>query len=297
VPYQMVIESARLKGAGIGRYKGIKQIAFLHKFATQKLENYKKELLRKGYEIDDESPLFIAYNKQQKVVGLKAHSISDMFTDVSLAAFANLEKKRFSPHDFREFFESRLESANIHDNVIAPFLGHKVHGVDFHYSSHEIDELREKFCLALPYLLPQSVESLKIEQDKTRNQLLSKFANVTADNERLNNAFERQLKENWELKQSIEEAKKDSVDTKELVKKLLQKFVDLNVKVDLKTKIDTMQKAGESTEPLEKFLVKLDTEGSLSAKNDRKTMKKALDFVISAEEKQTTINRKQKEAS
>lgn len=29
IPYQIVIESARLKGSGVGRYRGLKQIAFL----------------------------------------------------------------------------------------------------------------------------------------------------------------------------------------------------------------------------------------------------------------------------
>jgi hypothetical protein len=41
------IESKRLKGAGIGKYKGLKQITFLHKFAFEKLEAYRKEALKR----------------------------------------------------------------------------------------------------------------------------------------------------------------------------------------------------------------------------------------------------------
>lgn len=66
IPYQIIIESARLKGSGIGRYRGLKQIAFLHGLAVEKLENYKKELTRKGYVVAQDSPLFIAYNKKEK---------------------------------------------------------------------------------------------------------------------------------------------------------------------------------------------------------------------------------------
>ena len=49
VPYKMVIEAARLKGRGKGRYAGLKQITFLHRFAAQRLEEYKLEAKSKGY--------------------------------------------------------------------------------------------------------------------------------------------------------------------------------------------------------------------------------------------------------
>lgn len=54
VPYSMIIEAERLKGAGKGKYKGLKQIGFLHSLAAQKLDAYKKELIRKGYMITDD---------------------------------------------------------------------------------------------------------------------------------------------------------------------------------------------------------------------------------------------------
>jgi len=67
VPYQMVIESSRLKGSGVGRFRGLKQVAFLHKLAAAKLENYKIELSRKKYVVKEDSPLFIAYRKSKKL--------------------------------------------------------------------------------------------------------------------------------------------------------------------------------------------------------------------------------------
>ena len=102
----MEIESARLKGCGKGRYKGIKQITFVHRFASEKLEQYRAEAKQKGYELKDDSPLFIAYyqkgkEKPQKPLTIKG--INELFNHVSLAAFGDLEKKRFSIHDLREF--------------------------------------------------------------------------------------------------------------------------------------------------------------------------------------------------
>jgi len=170
IPYQMVIESARLKGSGIGRYRGLRQIAFLHNLAVEKIENYRKELVRKGYLVKPESPLFLAYRKSKKIEGLKTQRIEAIFANASLAAFHDLEQKRFSPHDFRDFLQSKLESAGLNSNIISPFLAHKVKGTDFHYSSHDVDELREKLKTALPYLLPQTVEKVKAESDKKQSE-------------------------------------------------------------------------------------------------------------------------------
>ena len=48
IPYYLVIEGARMKGGGKGKYKGVKQISFLHAYAAEKLEKYKQELMSKG---------------------------------------------------------------------------------------------------------------------------------------------------------------------------------------------------------------------------------------------------------
>ena len=45
----MEIESKRLKGSGVGKYKGLKQITFVHKLAYDKLLAYKQEAQKKGY--------------------------------------------------------------------------------------------------------------------------------------------------------------------------------------------------------------------------------------------------------
>ena len=65
---------------------------------------------------------------------------------------------------------SQLENAGINANLISPILAHKVKGVDAHYSSHDISELLEKYKSALNYLLPLSVEKIKTEADKVKEE-------------------------------------------------------------------------------------------------------------------------------
>lgn len=170
VPFKMLIESERLKGAGKGKYKGLKQVGFLHSLAALKLESYKKELSRKGYYPTENDPIFIAYRKEKRIKGLSAFSIEGNFGKASLRAWHDLELKRFSPHDFRSFVQTALENAGINSNIIAPLLGHKAKGIDFHYSEHDVSDLLQKFKIALPFLLPQSVEKVKAEIEKTKKE-------------------------------------------------------------------------------------------------------------------------------
>ena len=70
----MLIEGARLKGASIGKYKGVKQIGFLHSLTSQKLESYKKELERKNYKIDKLTKSDRQYFTKNKLKPKKARS-------------------------------------------------------------------------------------------------------------------------------------------------------------------------------------------------------------------------------
>ena len=192
VPYSFVIESARLKGAGRNKYKGLKHIGFLHQLANQKFEAYKIELQHKGIKFDEKSPLFIAYRKEKRIVAFGSNGIEHQFDRASLKAWHDLEKKRFSPHDIRDFVQSALENAGINSSMIAPFLGHKVKGIDASYSQHNIDDLMQKFKQALPFLLPQTVEKVKSELEETQTEL--------NDTKKL---FEMQNKQIEELRESI----------------------------------------------------------------------------------------------
>jgi site-specific recombinase XerD len=170
LPYSLLIEGKRLKGSGTGKYRGVKQVAFLHRLASQKLEGYIKELERKEYKVTQDDPIFIAYRKEKKITALAAFSIEGNFRKASLRAWHDLEEKRFSPHDLRSFVQTALENAGINTNIIAPILGHKPKGVDFHYSEHELTDFLAKFKIALPYLLPQSVEKIKAETEQMKTE-------------------------------------------------------------------------------------------------------------------------------
>jgi len=98
IPYCMVIEGARLKGSGQGKYKGIRQVCFLHYLASKKLEAYKMELARKGYHITEDDPIFIPYRKEGKPTAFSPFSIEANFGEACLRAWHNLEKKEvFAP--------------------------------------------------------------------------------------------------------------------------------------------------------------------------------------------------------
>ncbi len=208
IPYQFVIESARLKGAGAGKYKGLKHVGFLHHIAVRRLEEYKKELNKKGYIVNDNSPLFVAYRQNNKeITKLATNSIMKIFDRASFKAWHNLEVKRFSAHDFRRFMQTALEE-KINQNIIAPLLSHKAKGIDSHYSAHTVESLLAKYKECLPYLLPQTVEKVKAELDTTKQEL-------TETEKKLNEATEAIRKINEYLAKSTKETQKRNSQNKE----------------------------------------------------------------------------------
>lgn len=179
VPYSLLIEAERLKGSGKGKYRGLKQVGFLHSLAAQKLESYKKELERKGYTVTENDPIFLAYRKEKKIVVWSTNGIENNFGKACLRVWHDLEKKRFSPQDFRSYVQTALENAGINSNIISPLLGHKPRGIDFHYSEHDVKDLLQKYKTALPYLLPQTTEAIKSELEATKIDQQKKISHIT----------------------------------------------------------------------------------------------------------------------
>ncbi len=203
VPYYLEIEAKRLKGSGIGKYKGLKQITFVNSFVWAKMQDYFAEAKRRGFNLTEDSPLFIGYKgrftkeerklsvKPKKVRAMTEGAINNTYDNASLAAWKDLEVKRFSPHDNRDVLQSALENV-VNDNMIAPMLAHKPkNAVDFHYSSHLWQELLPKYKLALPKLIPQTTAELKIEinQQKATNQ--KQQSEIEAIKEEMNARFEK----------------------------------------------------------------------------------------------------------
>jgi seryl-tRNA synthetase len=134
---------------------------------------------------------------------LSTNSIENNFGIASLRAWHDLEKKRFSPQDFRSFVQTALENAGINPNIIAPVLGHKAHGIDFHYSEHDITDLMQKFRTALPYLLPESIENLKAETQKEIAEEKKKVNNLEYDNNSLKKEVNKFTSEKETMKKEI----------------------------------------------------------------------------------------------
>ncbi len=172
VPYYMVIESERLKGAGRGKYRGIKQVCFLHSHAAKKLKIYDEELKRRDIEITPDSPIFVAFeSNQHNRKGDRLTQIQSIFWGASMVAWGGEEGKGFSAHDLRDVLQGALENANIHTNIASPMLAHKVKGVDKHYSNHEIEEFLLAFRKALPWLLPHTIEQTNARLIDEQNRI------------------------------------------------------------------------------------------------------------------------------
>lgn len=118
VPYWIYVKADRLKGHGKGRYKKAKHVGFLHYYAVQKLEEYKKELEKMGIKYDENSPIFMSYhsNPNGACKGSKMVNFNDAFTDASILAFGDDIKKHFSPHDFRDIISTVLENPKVKAN-------------------------------------------------------------------------------------------------------------------------------------------------------------------------------------
>ena len=167
VPYYIEVKADRMKGAGQGKYVGVKQIAFLHYLAVEKLEKYKLELKKYGIEPKSGSQIFLAYtnNPYNKGKGDTLKNMGIIFTNACTMAW-NDENKKFSPQDMRDFLQGALEKSEVNPNLISPLLGHKIKGVDKHYSNHDVEEFLQVFLKALPLLIPQTVEEVKAESEK-----------------------------------------------------------------------------------------------------------------------------------
>jgi integrase len=178
VPYWLNIESARLKGSGKGKYKGTKHIGFLHSYAVEKLDDYKKELKERGINYNEDSPLFMCYygNAYGSRVGDALKQINSIFLDASIVAFGDDIKKHFSPHDFRDILSTVLEKPQVKANVnlAKPLTSHKPTGIEATYANHSSTEDKPNedqltvFKMCLPFLIPETTEELKAELNQQK---------------------------------------------------------------------------------------------------------------------------------
>jgi hypothetical protein len=156
-----------LKGHGVGRYKGVRQITFLTPEAKADLVRYKEWLERKiGRKFEPEDNVW--RNVRAPYEPLDYNRLGNLIVELSKNAGV-----RFSLHDGRRWVETALEEIGIHPNWARKIRGRKVRGEESPYSQPEVDKLRAKYSEAVP-LLQFTVEATKSND----NALQSKKENL-----------------------------------------------------------------------------------------------------------------------
>ncbi len=135
-----------LKGHGIGRYKGVRQITFLTPEAKRDFLNYKEWIeKRMGRKLGLEDKIW--RNIRSPYEPLSYERIGELIIEISKDACVH-----FSWHDGRRFVETSLEEVGIHPNWARKIRGRKVRGEEAPYSQPEIEKLRDKYREAVSLL-------------------------------------------------------------------------------------------------------------------------------------------------
>jgi site-specific recombinase XerD len=142
----IALTSAEIKGKGKGKYEGVQQVTFLTPYARKALLAYREWRERKEKkQLTPESYMFV--------------TVTEPYTKLTIGNVSRIFKQRskdtgikFSPHDLRRFVQTALETARLQPNWIKKILRHKVAGEENPYSQPKIEELREAYRTALPYL-------------------------------------------------------------------------------------------------------------------------------------------------
>jgi len=198
-----------LKGHGKGRYQGVRQITFLTPEAKRDLINYKEWIEQKmGRKMTPEDHIFLetCYPYRPEAYETLGGQIWQLSKRTGIG---------FSLHDGRRWVNTALEAIAISGTWAKKIRGRKVRGEDSPYSQPAIEQLRNKFREALPFLeftsdVPTvSKETIREEMFKMMEAekvkaIADKF-HVTEDHVR---SIMRSRKDDWERVLTEEQAKK-----------------------------------------------------------------------------------------
>jgi hypothetical protein len=152
------IDSQYIKGHGVGRYKGVKQVTFLTPEAKRELLIYRdwieKQIGRKLTAQDHIWLNIIADFRPINYMGLQNF----------IRRITKATGVKFSLHDGRRWVNTALESIAISPNWARKIRGRKVRGEEAPYSQPAIEQLRAKYKEAVP-LLEFTTESRAIPQE------------------------------------------------------------------------------------------------------------------------------------
>jgi hypothetical protein len=163
------VPSELLKGHGVGRYKGVKQITFLTPEAKRDLINYKEWIEQKlGRKLGGEDHIFLETYAPYKPI--EYMRLGNLIWRLSKAAGVP-----FSWHDARRWVNTALEEISISPNWARKIRGRKVKGEESPYSLPAIEQLRVKFREAVPALeFTSETQAISKELDE-RIKALEKF--------------------------------------------------------------------------------------------------------------------------
>lgn len=140
------IGSEFLKGHGVAKYKGVRQITFLTPEAKRDLANYKEWMEGKlGRKLTMEDNIWLETYVPYKPLSYKG------FGALSWQLSRNAGVP-WSWHDARRWVNTALEGVKISTNWAKKIRGRKVRGEDSPYSQPLIEQLRETFREAVPLL-------------------------------------------------------------------------------------------------------------------------------------------------
>jgi hypothetical protein len=175
-----------LKGHGVGRYKGVRQITFLTPEAKRDLQRYKEWMekrMGRKFVLDDK----VWRNTSAPYEPLRYNRLGDLIVELSHNAGV-----RFSWHDGRRLVETSLEEVGIHPNWARKIRGRKVKGEESPYSQPEIEKLRAKYREAVPLL------EFTVEERGRQGDLRIRIAvDTLRQTGRFSESYLQQLENEW----------------------------------------------------------------------------------------------------
>lgn len=147
-----------LKGHGIGKYKGVRQVTFLTPEAKRALINYHEWLEQKsGRKIESTQHMWLSIYEPFE-------SLDYQVLGITVNRLAKEAGVKFSLHDGRRWVNTALEQIGISTNWARKIRGRKVKGEEAPYSQPQIEQLRAKFREAVPLLEFTSETSSTVDE-------------------------------------------------------------------------------------------------------------------------------------
>ena len=161
----IVVPDQKLKGHGVGRWQGVKQITFLTPEAKEALIEYREWIEQKmGRELTDNDHVWLSTYEPYEPL---THSGLGML----IWKLAKRAGVKFSWHDARRYVETALEEAKIDPNWKRKIRGRKVRGEEAPYSQPAIEQLRAAFREVVPKLQFLTIAEPVISREEIRAEM------------------------------------------------------------------------------------------------------------------------------